>query len=177
LNRCNSGQAFTFQKLSNNVRILWASKMTEESAAQRRERLKALREAQELLTSESPQPQQETKTQPQEEEQDEKQDMKFRNYLPRDKHLQQNRVAPPTIPKFDDPVATAPSATNGTEDPIISIAPKKPNWDLRRDVQKKLDKLERRTQRAIIELMHEEERRRQEASEGNNEAAEEDEES
>jgi hypothetical protein len=45
--------------------------MTEESAAQRRERLKALREAQELLTSESPQPQQETKTQPQEEEQDE----------------------------------------------------------------------------------------------------------
>lgn len=159
------------------MNLLGNSNMAEESAAQRRERLKALREAQELLTSESPQPQQETKTQPEEAEQDEQQDMKFRNYLPRDKNLQQNRVAPPTIPKFDDPVATAPSATNGIEDPIISIAPKKPNWDLRRDVQKKLDKLERRTQRAIIVLMQEEERRRQEASDGNNEAAEEDEES
>lgn len=159
------------------MNLLGNSNMAEESAAQRRERLKALREAQELLTSESPQLQQETRTQPEEAEQDEQQDMKFRNYLPRDKNLQQNRVAPPTIPKFDDPVATAPSATNGIEDPIISIAPKKPNWDLRRDVQKKLDKLERRTQRAIIELMQEEERRRQEASDGNNEAAEEDEES
>jgi hypothetical protein len=36
------------------------------------------------------------------------------------------------------------------QDPIVSIAPKKPNSDLRRDVAKKL---ERRTQRAIIELM------------------------
>ncbi len=39
------------------------------------------------------------------------------------------------------------------QDPIVSIAPKKPNSDLRRDVAKKLEKLERRTQRAIIELM------------------------
>ncbi len=39
------------------------------------------------------------------------------------------------------------------QDPIVSIAPKKPNWDLRRDVAKKLEKLERRTQRAIVELM------------------------
>ncbi|KAI9079006.1 hypothetical protein K1719_039053 [Acacia pycnantha] len=30
---------------------------------------------------------------------------------------------------------------------------KKPNWDLRRDVQKKLDKLERRTQKALSKLM------------------------
>lgn len=39
------------------------------------------------------------------------------------------------------------------QDPFVNIAPKKPNWDLRRDVQKKLDKLERRTQKAILELL------------------------
>ncbi|XP_057862048.2 uncharacterized protein LOC131070500 [Cryptomeria japonica] len=155
----------------------------EETAAQRRERLKALREAQQLLDSEHPQPQSQPQPQPpqqiepqveEEAEQDGKLDMKFRNYLPRDKKLQENRIAPPALPKFDDPVATAPPISNGTEDPIVNIAPKKPNWDLRRDVQKKLDKLDRRTQRAIIELMQEEEKRRQEAAEQTNEAVEED---
>lgn len=43
--------------------------------------------------------------------------------------------------------------TSYLQDPIVSIAPKKPNWDLRRDVAKKLEKLERRTHRAIVELM------------------------
>lgn len=37
---------------------------------------------------------------------------------------------------------------------ICALAPKKVNWDLKRDVQPKLDKLERRTQRAIVELLH-----------------------
>lgn len=36
---------------------------------------------------------------------------------------------------------------------LLSVAPKKPNWDLRRDVEPKLEKLERRTQRAMIQLM------------------------
>jgi coiled-coil domain-containing protein 12 len=33
------------------------------------------------------------------------------------------------------------------------LAPKKPNWDLKRDVEKKLEKLDRRTQRAIYEII------------------------
>jgi hypothetical protein len=37
---------------------------------------------------------------------------------------------------------------------ISALAPRKVNWDLKRDVQPKLDKLERRTQRAIVELLH-----------------------
>jgi SepF-like predicted cell division protein (DUF552 family) len=44
------------------------------------------------------------------------------------------------------------------QDPIVSIAPTKPNSDLWRDVAKKLEKLERRTQWDIIKLMQEEER-------------------
>ncbi|KAI9084111.1 hypothetical protein K1719_033909 [Acacia pycnantha] len=35
--------------------------------------------------------------------------MKFRNYVPQDKHLQEGKLAPAVLPKFEDPVATAPS--------------------------------------------------------------------
>ena len=38
---------------------------------------------------------------------------------------------------------------------ISSLAPRKPDWDLKRDVAKKLEKLERRTQKAITELIWE----------------------
>ena len=35
---------------------------------------------------------------------------------------------------------------------FTSLAPRKPDWDLKRDVAPKLDKLERRTQKAIGEF-------------------------
>lgn len=38
---------------------------------------------------------------------------------------------------------------------IANLAPRKPDWDLKRDVSKKLEKLEHRTQRAIAELIRE----------------------
>ena len=42
-------------------------------------------------------------------------------------------------------------------------APKKANWDLKKDVAANLQRLERRTQDALVELAREEEERRQEA--------------
>ena len=36
---------------------------------------------------------------------------------------------------------------------LVDLAPKKVNWDLRRDCAKKLEKLERRTQKKIIEML------------------------
>lgn len=36
-----------------------------------------------------------------------------------------------------------------------NLAPRKVDWDLKRDINKKLEKLERRTQRAIAELIRE----------------------
>ena len=49
--------------------------------------------------------------------------------------------------------------TNGVQgDDIINVAPKKANWDLRRDVAKKLEKLERRTQRALVAIMQEQQK-------------------
>ena len=52
------------------------------------------------------------------------------------------------------------------QDMLVNVAPKKPNWDLRRDVAKKLEKLERRTQRAMIQLMAQAEKERLEAEGG-----------
>jgi hypothetical protein len=43
----------------------------------------------------------------------------------------------------------------------ITLAPKKPNWDLKRDVARKLDKLEKRTQLAIIEMLKEQQEQEQ----------------
>ena len=52
------------------------------------------------------------------------------------------------------------------QDVLVNVAPKKPNWDLRRDVARKLEKLERRTQRAMILIMQQEERERLQAEGG-----------
>lgn len=38
---------------------------------------------------------------------------------------------------------------------VASLAPRKPDWDLKRDVSAKLAKLEKQTQRAIAELIWE----------------------
>lgn len=38
---------------------------------------------------------------------------------------------------------------------FTNLAPRKPDWDLKRDIGPKLEKLERRTQRAIAELIRE----------------------
>ena len=38
---------------------------------------------------------------------------------------------------------------------FTNLAPRKPDWDLKRDIGPKLEKLERKTQRAIAELIRE----------------------
>ena len=51
---------------------------------------------------------------------------------------------------------TSNSLLEVTEDvDLLSLAPRKPDWDLKRDVEKKLKRLEKRTARAIGELTRE----------------------
>ncbi|XP_065848307.1 uncharacterized protein [Euphorbia lathyris] len=139
----------------------------EQAAIARRERLRALKTAQELLnTPDEGSAQVDDKTNDEDEDGKENNlNMKFRNYVPQAKELLEGKLAPPVLPKFEDPVAAAPPPSE-KEDPFLNIAPKKPNWDLRRDVQKKLDKLERRTQKAIYKLMEEQEKEKLLADEG-----------
>lgn len=134
----------------------------EHAAATRREMLRSLRMAKELSSTPDEGTMQSVNNAEDSEETDDKGlRMKFRNYLPHDEKLQVGKLAPTVLPKFEDPVAAAPPPSDTLEDPFVNIAPKKPNWDLRRDVQKKLDKLERRTQKALYQLMQEQEKERE----------------
>ncbi|ERN10240.1 hypothetical protein AMTRI_Chr09g31960 [Amborella trichopoda] len=134
----------------------------EQAAVARRERLKALKAAKELMNGpdEDLGQKESIKEDAEETEPEEQPSMKFRNYLPHDKHLQESKLAPPPPPKFEDPVAPEPPVSEKPEDPFVNIAPKKPNWDLQRDVQSKLKKLEKRTQKAMFELMQEQDKER-----------------
>ena len=74
---------------------------------------------------------------------------------------QKDLSADPTRPKHDDSGNKSSSNnTNKTSEQqqggeLTSMAPKKINWDLKRDIQPKLDKLERRTQKVIVQLLKE----------------------
>ncbi|GAB2294471.1 hypothetical protein Dimus_028677, partial [Dionaea muscipula] len=149
------------QKLSYQSEMAAEEDSIEQAAATRRERLRALRAAQELMNTPDEDTNQAESKKDKEDAMDEEEalNVKFRNYVPHDKQLQEGKLAPPELPKFEDPIVTAPPPEK-KEDPFLNIAPKKPNWDLRRDVQKRLDKLERRTQKALCKLLEEEEKQR-----------------
>lgn len=90
--------------------------------------------------------------------------LKFRNYAAKDDAVQKmsQKVEPAKVPEFEE-VKVDPEAVLGGEDGeelLINVAPKKANWDLRRDIAGQLAKLERRTQAAMIKLMQQEEARR-----------------
>mmetsp|Transcript_23501 Transcript_23501/g.65160 ORF Transcript_23501/g.65160 Transcript_23501/m.65160 type:complete len:125 (-) Transcript_23501:147-521(-) len=114
-----------------------------EEAAARKAKLKALREKAEAAQGETPV-------------------IKFRNYNPRDQKINHEKIEPakvPEAPADEKPTLTTDVEPLGAADASVSVAPKKANWDLRRDVEDKLAKLERRTQRAMVELMQEEQER------------------
>lgn len=63
-------------------------------------------------------------------------------------------------PQNEDVVTKITEEMNELKVPLVieeidiqNLAPRKPDWDLKRDVSKKLDILERRTQRAIAEII------------------------
>uniref|UniRef100_H2UG02 Coiled-coil domain containing 12 n=2 Tax=Takifugu rubripes TaxID=31033 RepID=H2UG02_TAKRU len=84
-------------------------------------------------------------------------ELKLRNYTPEDDELKQRKVPNAKPASVEDKLKDQLEAAN--PEPIIeevdlaNLAPRKPDWDLKRDVAKKLEKLERRTQRAIAELI------------------------
>jgi len=91
--------------------------------------------------------------------------IKLRNYVPKDiaslegrAEILPNAIAPEF--KFSGKEEEEGEATTTTTTTTTSL-PKKQNWDLKRDVAKKMEKLERQTNRAIAELAREEEERRE----------------
>ncbi|KAG8191353.1 hypothetical protein JTE90_006099 [Oedothorax gibbosus] len=83
----------------------------------------------------------------------------FRNYTPMDEDLRLSQLPKPKPESVESEVEKQLEAAK--PEPLIeevdltTLAPRKPDWDLKRDVAKKLEKLERRTQKAIAELIRE----------------------
>ncbi|KAI3360986.1 hypothetical protein L3Q82_013188, partial [Scortum barcoo] len=128
----------------------------QEQALKRKERLKALRDKQLHGRGEDGEP--EKKKASLEGTSEEKhRELKLRNYTPEDEELKERQVPKAKPASVEDKVRDQLEAAN--PEPIIeevdlaNLAPRKPDWDLKRDVAKKLEKLERRTQRAIAELI------------------------
>mmetsp|Transcript_18201 Transcript_18201/g.31007 ORF Transcript_18201/g.31007 Transcript_18201/m.31007 type:complete len:137 (-) Transcript_18201:2168-2578(-) len=119
-----------------------------------------------------------------------KRKLRFRNYTPNDASL----AAVASSPENNDPsnqqvkkkklldnakmlVSELESKVRAVVENVdtVKATPKKINWDLKRDASKRLAKLARRTQRAILELAKEEQKRREEEegseSEGDSDAS------
>ncbi|KAH7641431.1 coiled-coil domain-containing protein 12 [Dermatophagoides farinae] len=83
---------------------------------------------------------------------------KFRNYNPSDESLKENslpKARPENVKdQLTDELEIAKSNDALVDDiDLTKLAPKKIDWDLKRNIAKKLDKLERKTQIAIAELI------------------------
>ncbi|KAJ8984852.1 hypothetical protein NQ317_013053 [Molorchus minor] len=83
----------------------------------------------------------------------------FRSYKPTDEALNELLLEPATpgdvTSEVEEQLESAKSKIVIDQLDVTSLAPRKPDWDLKRDVAKKLAKLERQTQRAIAELIRE----------------------
>ncbi|KAJ6637981.1 Coiled-coil domain-containing protein 12 [Pseudolycoriella hygida] len=85
---------------------------------------------------------------------------KFRSYKPQDESILENAIlaeaaAESIETEVQDQLDMLKTPIVIDEIDIVNLAPRKPDWDLKRDVSKKLEKLEKQTQRAIAELIRE----------------------
>ncbi|XP_028934249.1 coiled-coil domain-containing protein 12 [Ornithorhynchus anatinus] len=130
----------------------------EEEALRRKERLNALREKTGRKAKEESEPKGKHRKE-EEGEPERHRELKLRNYVPQDEELKKRKVPQARPASVEERVKDQLEAAK--PEPIIeevdlaNLAPRKPDWDLKRDVAKKLDKLEKRTQRAIAELIRE----------------------
>mmetsp|Transcript_31446 Transcript_31446/g.50440 ORF Transcript_31446/g.50440 Transcript_31446/m.50440 type:complete len:166 (-) Transcript_31446:49-546(-) len=82
--------------------------------------------------------------------------VRFRNYLPRTPELRDFCIAKVTSADveamIDKEIAEAMNTAEDQE-AVMAIAPRKPNWDLKRDVGRKMQVLQARTDRAVVQLI------------------------
>lgn len=90
--------------------------------------------------------------------------IRFRNYKPYDSSLvvKEDELLSNTTKDIKAPVATRKDETDVIKRELaqyneeeLNIVPKKANWDLKCQIEGKLLKLKRKTQRAIVDIMRE----------------------
>lgn len=90
----------------------------------------------------------------------------FRNYVPQDaslvvapKNKEEDNDEPeePVTkkPKLEEALEQAQQEVSAASQTTTLVETKKINWDLKRDLEPQLDKLERKTQRAMVEILKE----------------------
>ena len=83
----------------------------------------------------------------------------FRSYQPESEVLKEDALpeaAPGDVSEHvKEEIAKENQGIVINELDFISLAPRKPDWDLKRDIAKKLEKLDKRTARAIGEIIRE----------------------
>jgi len=80
--------------------------------------------------------------------------LKFRNYEPKSDSLQGIAIEKPTVPSIEEQVGVAEVVHNdASQEPLLNLAPKRPNWDLKREMEPKMKKLRAITDRAIVRLI------------------------
>jgi len=84
----------------------------------------------------------------------------FRNYTPKDEELKPGVLPKPNLIEIENEIKE--QLASGKPQPLIeneidltTLAPQKIDWDLKRDAEKRLRVLEKRTQKAIVELIKE----------------------
>ncbi|KAF9124575.1 hypothetical protein BGX30_000869 [Mortierella sp. GBA39] len=93
--------------------------------------------------------------------------MSFRNYTPVNESLKDQDSKITTVADIGDTVEKKMEGVvekviqeedekRAKDVDIFTLAPKKPNWDLKRDIEPKLLKLEKKTRAAVIELIRKE---------------------
>ncbi|KAG0229794.1 hypothetical protein BGW42_007707 [Actinomortierella wolfii] len=101
---------------------------------------------------------------------DTKASLTFRNYTPINEDLKAESDVKAAVPRAPEGVDTVEKQTEGVVETVIqeeekkrtqdvdifSLAPMQPNWDLKRDIEPRLKKLEKRTRAAIVELIRKE---------------------
>ncbi|KAH9505431.1 Coiled-coil domain-containing protein 12 [Bulinus truncatus] len=120
-----------------------------DEALKRKERLKALRDRQSVQSD----------TPPEEIESEKLPKPVFRSYKPESERLKELTVqsAKPSdvTSSIKDQLESGKTDHVVTDVDLSNLAPRKPDWDLKRDISKKMEKLDRKTQRAIAELIRE----------------------
>ncbi|XP_046846487.1 coiled-coil domain-containing protein 12-like [Xenia sp. Carnegie-2017] len=127
----------------------------EQEALKRREKLKALREKS-AAAAEGGRGEKRGVSDSSTESESAVKVIKFRNYQPKDEALKEQKLSgakPLSVEQEVKEHVEKGKSDVVNEVDLSNLAPRKPDWDLKRDVAKKLEKLERRTQRAIIELI------------------------
>lgn len=89
---------------------------------------------------------------------DAKQKLKFRNYVPKTAELSEFCIVKQSTAELEksvhEEIAEFVEQVGGhAEGQTLDLAPKRPNWDLKRTVAKKTEKLTSKTDRAIVELI------------------------